>query len=127
MDSFLAAPTPTPTGIPGPTGSTGATGPGLTPPVIAFAMVQAGGVVLVARGFASLSHQTGIYSFTLSKPPPTAADILPLATLILDNSPAEISVNVVTAQIGIFVVVFTNDTGNNPADRSFSIVVYDLS
>ena len=91
-------------------------------------MINADGSIIVAHGFASLSHAvTGIYQFTLINPPAILANILTLATLILDVNPGEIGTAVSPGIIGTFIEVFTNDVGGNPTNRSFSLVVYDLS
>jgi len=121
------------TGPTGPTGSTGPTGAtgnsGGFPPVIAAAVVGAGGTLFSRQsgfvGAGPVSHPAvGEYHLQLANPP---AD---LNNLVVAPALVGISVNGEIAWIfngADEIIIWTSDSAGVPEDANYSLVVYDLT
>jgi len=117
-----------PTGPAGALGSTGPTGSGGAVPVIASAIVLSTGGLSASKGISGITHPgTGLYQLTLTHPPASMGNA---AIVALPFAPSgDVSGQVVinsTTNPNLFEIATFDATGA-PADRSFSVVVYDLT
>jgi hypothetical protein len=96
--------------------------------VIASANVISAGGTVIEKGITSAVHSgTGLYTITLTNPP---ADMANVAIVALPFAPSlgvsgQIIINSVTNPNQIEIATF--DATGTAADRSFSLVVYDLT
>lgn len=122
-----------PAGPAGPAGNAGPTGPtgpaaASVAPLIASANVISNGGVLIEKGVTSVAHPgTGLFLITLTNPPANMANV---AIIALPFAPSlgvsgQIVVNSVTNPNQFEIATF--DATGTAADRSFSVVVYDLT
>jgi hypothetical protein len=96
--------------------------------VIASANVISDGGTVVSNGIATITHPgTGLYQFTLTNPPTNMANA---GIVALQFAPSlgisgQITINSVTNPNAFEIATF--DATGTAADRSFSLIVYDLT
>ena len=115
-----------PTGPTGVTGSTGATGAAELAPVIAAASVEAdvsGALFLSMVGFNNppIRSSVGVYTLSLSNPPPSQFQSIPVVTPFGPGPSREV---VAVPLVGGSIQINMFDSAGLPADRSFQIVVH---
>lgn len=117
-----------PRGHEGPAGATGPAGAGGVAPVIASAIVISDGGVEAEIGVTSVTHPgTGLFLVTLTNPPANMANAAIVATQFAPTpgTAGQIMVNSVTNPNQFEIATY--DATGTASDRSFSVVVYDLT
>jgi len=98
--------------------------------VIAAAAVASPGFFVTQTGFAGIAHDpgTGVYTLQLASPPPNLSAGLVITALQISPAPGvagQITNTALTAPD--LIEITTYDATGVPTDRSFYIVVYDLT
>ena len=107
----------------GPSGPVGPTGPGGPVPIIAAAVVTAGGAPASSTGFSMISRlAAGIYSLTLLSPPPDAQTVVTVTPKRVSGT----ALGYATVMDGVIIVRTIAAAGfatDIPSDMQFSIIV----